>query len=131
MKKTSFLSVLILIVLFKTPYIAIFAEYFNIESTPIAYVVRVLTIIFCIILFFSQKEKLMHKNYFYIMLLFLMAFIVIIFQLQPDYKIDNHKSNIYYLGHVFSIISVISVLYAYQQNLKDLSDRIFYFLIFF
>lgn len=131
MKKTFFLSVLILIVLFKTAYIAIFAQYFNIETTPIAYLIRVLTIIFCVILFFSQKEKLIHKNYFYIMLLFLMAFIVIIFQLQPDYKVDTHKSNIYYLGYAFSIISVISVLYAYQQNLKDLSESIFYILIFF
>jgi hypothetical protein len=131
MKKNFFLSVFILLTIFKTPYIAIFSEYFNLESTPIAIVVRILMIIFAVILFFLQKKILIHNNYFYIMLLFLIALIVIVFQLQPDYKVDNYKSNFYYLGYAFSIISVISVLYACQKNLKDLSESIFYILIFF
>jgi len=129
--KKFFLSAFILLALFKTAYIGIFTEYFDLESTNIALVTRTIIIVFGIILFFSQGKKVIHKNYFYIMLIFLMAFMVIVFQLQLDPEINLAKDKIYFLGFASGIIAVVSVLFTCYENLDNLSKSIFYTLIIF
>jgi hypothetical protein len=104
--KNFFLSAFVLLVLFKTAYIGIFAEYFDLETNNIAIITRIVIIVFGIILFFSQGKKIIHKNYFYIMLLFLVAFMVIIFQIQLDPKIDLAIDKIYFFGFAAFIITV-------------------------
>lgn len=129
--KNFFLSIFILLSLFKTAYIGLYTHYFDLESTNIAIITRIIIIVFGIILFFSQGKKVIHKNYFYIMLLFLIAFIVIVFQLQLDPEINLVKDKIYFLGFASSIIAVASVLFACYKNLDNLSKIIFYTLIIF
>jgi hypothetical protein len=130
-KKNFFLSAFILLALFKTAYIGLYTHYFDLESTNIAIITRIAIIIYGIILFFFQGKKAIHKNYFYIMLLFLMTFIVIVFQLQLDPEINLTKDKFYFLGFASSIIAVLSVLFACYKNLDNLSKIIFYTLIIF
>jgi hypothetical protein len=129
--KNFFLSAFILLALFKTAYIGLYTQYFDLESTNIAIITRIVIIVFGIILFFSQGKKVIHKNYFYIMLLFLMAYMVIIFQLQLDPETDLVKDNIFFFGLAAFIITVVSVLFACYENLNNLSKSIFYALIIF
>jgi hypothetical protein len=129
--KKIFLSAFILLALFKTAYIGIFTQYFDLESTNIAIVIRIIIIVFGIILFFSQGKKKIHKNYFYIILLFLMAFMVIVFQLQLDPEINLVKDKIYFFGLASFIIVFVSVLFTCYENLNNLSKSIFYTLIIF
>jgi len=128
--KKFFLSAFILLALFKSAYIGIFTQYFDLESTNIAYITRIVIIVFGIILFFSQGKKVIHKNYFYIMLLFLMIFMVIVFQLHLDPKIYSVK-NEFVFGFASFIIAVVSVLFVRYENLNNLSKSIFYLLIIF
>jgi hypothetical protein len=129
--KNFFLSTFVLLALFKTAYIGIFTQYFDLESTNIALVTRTVIIVFGIILFFSQGKKVIHKNYFHIMLLSLMAFMVIVFQLQLDPEINLVKDKIYFFGLASFIIVVVSVLFTCYENLNNLSKSIFYTLIIF
>jgi O-antigen ligase len=129
--KNFFLATFVLLALFKTAYIGIFTQYFHLESTNIAIITRIAIIIFGIILFFSQGKKLIHKNYFYIMFLFLISYIIIIFQIQLDPKIDLIKDNIYFFGFASFIVVVVSVLFTCYANLNNLSKSIFYTLIIF
>jgi hypothetical protein len=131
LKKNFFLSVFVLLALFKSAYIAIFTQYFNLESTNIAIITRIIIIVFGIILFFSQGKKLINKNYFYIMMLFWISYTIILFQFQLDPKIDLTKDNIYLFGLASFIIIFASVLYACYENLNNLSKSIFYILIIF
>ena len=129
--KKFFLSAFVLLILFKTAYIAIFTQYFDLESENISFITRIVIIVFGIILLFSQGKKAIHKNYFYIMLIFLIAFMVIIFQLQLDPQIDLVKDKIYFFGFATFIIIVVSVLFTCYENLNNLSKNIFYTLIIF
>jgi O-antigen ligase len=131
LKKNFFLSVFVLLALFKSAYIAIFTQYFNLESNNIAIITRIIIIVFGIILFFSQGKKLINKNYFYIMMLFWITYTIILFQFQLDPKIDLTKDNIYFFGLASFIIIFASVLYACYENLNNLSKSIFYILIIF
>jgi hypothetical protein len=129
--KNFFLSAFILLALFKTAYIGLYTHYFDLESTNLAIITRIAIIIFGIILFFFQGKKAIHKNYFYIMLLFLITFMVIAFQLQLNPEINLTKDKFYFLGFASSIIAVLSVLFTCYKNLDDLSKILFYTLIIF
>ena len=127
LKQNFFLSAFILIVLFKTAYIAIFSQYFNLESTNLAIITRIITIIFGIILFFSQEKKLVNKNYIYIILLFLMSYTIFLFQLYLDLKTYlTERDNFYLFGLASYIIVFVSVLFVCHKNLDNLSKIIFY-----
>jgi hypothetical protein len=126
-----FLNFLILLAIFKTIYIALISQYFELISTPLAIKVRLFIILLGIILFFFEKNKSFHKIFFYILFLFITSFFIIFFQLQFEFNIDITKEKFYYFGLACSIITFVIVVDVCYKKLVDLNSYIFYLLLFF
>jgi hypothetical protein len=133
--KEIFLTIFILLAIFKTAYIAIIAEIFNLQTKNIAIVTRALILLLGIILLFYQKKKIIHKNYFYICIIFLLSFFVLNFQFLikldnvSNMNLLNYKNYFYFFSIGIFILVSISVIFICDQNFNNFINYFFYSLL--
>ena len=128
--RNTLINIVLILAIFKTPYIAIFVEFFEFDSTSIAISIRILIILIAIILFFLIGKMPIHKNYLIIIFLFIITFSVIFIQLSLNPELLLYRSYFYYFGFAFSILAYVTVIFISYDYLKNFDKTFFYNLFF-